>query len=166
MSEPKHAIDVLNGLIVDLDTPIKVLTDYLESEYFEIDNDFRKGLFRFCLQTLILNCAKYTEFCRDYGKVVNTHAQSLAPLMNQFKIEIEAKGINSFRNDYIGHIRSKKLKRPLTIEETDAEINKIVGSSALPFMNWICPDVPSKTDSTKYLIGVLVLMRDEIAKSL
>jgi hypothetical protein len=166
MNEIKHAIDVLNGLIVDLDTPIKVLKGYLESEDFEIDKDFRQGLFRFCLQTLILNCSKYTEFCRNYGKVVNRHARPLAPLMNKFKIEIEDKGINSFRNDYIGHIRSNKLKRPLTTEETDAEIKKIVGINALPFMDWICPDTPSKVDPTTYLIGVLVLMRDEIVKAL
>tara|TARA_R110001583_G_scaffold36787_5_gene120885 strand:- start:2931 stop:3431 length:501 start_codon:yes stop_codon:yes gene_type:complete len=166
MSESQYSVDVLNGLIVDLHTPINVLKDYTEQLHGEIDPEFRQGLYRFCLQALILNCAKYTEFCRDYGKVVNEVATEFAPLMNKFKSEIEIKGINSFRNDYIGHIRSKKLKRPLTTEETDAEIYKIVGSSALPFMDWICPDTPSTADSKTYLVGVLVLIRDEISKSL
>lgn len=161
----EHAYKILNSLVADLTMAVTVIKDYEErGQLTEIQ---RKALYRLCFSELVIHCSKYVELCRKYGQQLNQEIPDLNSLKNNFSEEIKRKGIVSFRNDYVGHIHSKKLKRPLTDEEVQNRIIDIIGSdNPLDFLNWICPDNLSSTDMNKSLVGVISQMRDALGKKL
>ncbi|EJI1281304.1 TPA: hypothetical protein RQK50_004447 [Vibrio vulnificus] len=127
----------------------------------------RQVLYRLCFSALVINCTKYVELCSKYSKVFNDEIPHLNKLRNQYQEEIKQRGIVAFRNDYIGHIHSKKLNRPLTDQEVQDKFLTIVGSSnVLEFLDWICPDNLSTTDRTQSLVGVIEMLRDALESKL
>ncbi|UJF21202.1 integron-associated HEPN domain-containing protein [Shewanella sp. OMA3-2] len=164
-TEISRAINILNHLVADLTMAITVLKDY---EKRGILNSFqRQNLYRLCFTSLIMNCSKYEEFCNKYRKVIYQEVPHLKELSDEFKKTILAKGIKSYRNDYIGHIHSKKLQRPLTDAEVQSNFVGIIGSdNALDFFDWICPDNYIETDKTTHLVGVIETLRDDLSNKL
>ncbi|WP_350998358.1 MULTISPECIES: hypothetical protein [unclassified Shewanella] len=167
MNAKQDAIDILNGFIVDISVAVEVLKDYEVGDYPQRDNQFRQGLYRLCLQSIILNCAKYTEFCREYGQVLNECCPDLSSERNNIKENLEQRGVNKFRSKYIAHNRCDITKRPFTTKETDMLVNSIIGGSgALDFLNWLLPDYPENVKTQKYFTGFLSLLRDRIHETL
>ena len=144
---------------------ITVLKDYEERQ--QLNELHRQVLYRLCFSSLVVNCTKYVELCRKYSRVFNEEIPEFNKLRNKFNEAINQRGIVAFRNDYIGHIHSKKLQRPLTDEEVQQNFISILGAdNTLEFFNWICPDDISNTDKTKSLVGVIELMRDALEPKL
>jgi hypothetical protein len=166
MSDLIEARDVLNGFIVDFVTPIQVLHFYENGEMPKVSDTFRVGIYRFCLQTIILNCSKYSEFCRDYGKICHSYAPELTELRNRFKDDLEKRGVNEFRTNFIAHNKASSKVKALNVEQVDSFINKIAGSDALPFLNWIYPVSSTKGNPDSYLVGVIVMIRDKLNESI
>src|SRR5439155_9112883 len=50
--------------------------------------------------------------------------------------EVERRQIRRFRNTFVGHIWSKKLSRPLTQDEIEAAVQKIVEGDQDAFALW------------------------------
>ena len=117
LSIKEDAIHILNEFIADICVGVEVLKDYEHGIYPNRDELFKQGIYRLCLQSIFLNCAKYTEFCREYGQVLNECCQDLTKLNNQVKAKFEQRGINAFRSKYIAHNRCDKTKKPFTLEE-------------------------------------------------
>jgi thiol-disulfide isomerase/thioredoxin len=168
MEKVKEAISILSGFIGDFCTPIEVIKGYEDDEKFRMEGRevFVQGVYRLCLQSIILNMAKYVEFCRKYSQTINEHAPQYSKLMNSYQEKIKQKDVTKFRNDYIGHIQIDKEKRVLSDDEVDAYISKIIGEHALPFFNWICPENYDETNPELSLVGVITMIRDELHKSL
>ena len=163
--ELKQACNILNELLADLTMAVTVLKDY--EERGNINGLQRQVLHRLCFSTIFIECTKYVEFCTKYSRILNLEIPQLNSLRNKYQEDIKSKGIVSLRNDYIGHIHSKKLQRPLTDDEIQEQFISIIGSdSVLPFLDWICPDHLSKTDKTKSLVGTIEIIRDELEKKL
>ncbi len=167
MSIKEDAIHILNEFIADICIGVEVLKDYENGVYPNRDELFRQGIYRLCLQSIFLNCAKYTEFCREYGQVLHECCQDLTELNNQIKAEFERRGINAFRSKYIAHNRCDKTKKPFTIEEIDSQVVKILGSKNVkPFLDFLLPDNPDSVPEMDYFTGFLKVMRDRISATL
>lgn len=167
MSVKHDAIHILNEFIADICVSVEVLKDYEDGIYPNRDELFRQGIYRLCLQSIFLNCAKYTEFCREYGRVLYECCQDLTELNNEVKAEFERRGINAFRSKYIAHNRCDKTKKPFTLEEIDSQVVKILGSTnAKPFLEFLLPDDIDNVQEMDYFTGFLKVMRDRISATL
>jgi hypothetical protein len=166
MNKVEEAISILSGLLGDLCALIEVLKDYEHQPEFHKRPVFRQSVYRLCLQSIILNMAKYEEFTTKYSKVVLANAPQHHRVMNNFKEQIKKKGVITFRNDYVAHVQRSKEKRVLTDEEVDEQIHQIVGDNAIPFFDWICPEDTEKVEPNGYLVGVIQLIRDDLSRSL
>ncbi|GAB0109510.1 hypothetical protein [Pseudoalteromonas distincta] len=162
--ELERALKISTNLIVDITMSVTVLKDYLYKS--DLSKLHERALYRLCFTSIIMNCSKYVEFCDKYNKLLHTENPKLDSLRNTFKEKVKNKGIISFRNDYIGHIHSKKLQRPLDdIEIQDKFISIIDSDNVALFFDWLCPEDILNTDLTKSLVGVIQLTRDELEKS-
>lgn len=167
MSIKEDAIHILNEFITDICIGVEVLKDYENGVYPNRDKLFRQGVYRLCLHSIFLNCAKYTEFCREYGQVLNECCQDLTKLNNQVKAEFERRGINAFRSKYIAHNRCDKTRKPLTLEEINRQVTTILGGkNAKPFLDFLLPDNLDDVPEVDYFAGFLKVMRDRIIASL
>ncbi len=153
------AIYILDGLIGDLIGAVNLIKVTRRQDIIENTGVEHKHIFRICFTSLFMNCSKYVEFCDKYGQLLKNEVPELSRLQNKFKEEIKNKGIISFRNDYIGHIHSKKLGRPLSNIETQDKLESCIGGDdSLPFLNWIYPDKADSVCNHKYLVGVIELL--------
>ncbi len=167
MSIKEDTIHILNEFIADICIGVEVLKDYEYGIYPNRDKLFKQVIYRLCLESIFLNCAKYTEFYREYGQVLNECCQDLTKLNNQVKAEFELRGINAFRSKYIAHNRCDKTKKPFTIEEINSQVVKILGNTnAKPFLDFLLPDNPDSVPEIDYFTGCLKVMRDRISATL
>jgi hypothetical protein len=161
---------ILNGFLRDLCMPVVVLKDYVKGSYRTnfaglSDEHIYLSIFSLCMQQIILNCAKYTEFLREYGKVLNKHSPSWANERNSIKSEIERRGINTFRTKFIAHNRCDKKKSPLTANEVDAILKSIAGGDkAIDFLDWVCPDKITNENIEKCIVGIIELTKFDLDK--
>ena len=167
MSDKRDSIQILSALTSDICVSVEVLRDYENGNYPNREEFFRCGIYRLCLQTIILNCAKYTEFCREYGCVIRECCPELQKLANQVKSQLEARGVNTARNKFIAHNRCKKNKRPLSVAEIDKLVINVMGSeSALPFIEFLFPQDLEGKPKKDYLVGILETIKDRIGSTL
>ena len=167
MSERQDAIDILNGMILDICVAVEVLRDYEHGDYPNRDALFRQGIYRLCLQSIILNLAKFTEFCREYGKLMHQFCPELTIQRNKIKEDLEKKKVNDIRSKYIAHNRCDKTKSPLSTQEIDTLLIGVIGSdSAQDFLDWLHPQTMSDADNPESFSGCISLVRDKLAKGL
>ena len=167
MNIKQDAVDILNGLIGDICIAVEVLRDYETGVYPNRDGWYRKGILRLCLQSIFLNCAKYTEFCREYGFVLTECCPELKKTGNIVKGELEKRGVNAFRSKYIAHNRCDKTKKPFTSEQVDEYVANILGGNGLePFLDFLLPDNPKKFEKLDYFTGFMEIVRDKIHQKL
>ena len=161
----RNACNILNSLVADLTMAVTLLKEY---EKKQPPNELhRQVMYRLCFSAIFINCTKYVEFCTKYSKLLNTEVPEYNKLRNRFQESIKQKGIIAFRNDYIGHIHSKSLQRPLSNEEIHERFITIIGSNnALEFLNWICPDDFNNSNKTLSLVGSIKIIRDVLYKKL
>jgi len=164
MSERQDAIDILNGMILDICVAVEVLRDYEHGDYPKRDDLFRQGIYRLCLQSIILNLAKFTEFCREYGKLIHECCPELTLQKNKMKEALERKKVNDIRSKYIAHNRCDKTKSPLSTQEIDTLLIGVIGSDyAQDFLDWLHPQIASDEDVPESFTGYISLVRDKFA---
>ncbi|MBA6290724.1 hypothetical protein H4J58_00765 [Colwellia sp. MB3u-70] len=159
MQKFNDAIYILDGLAGDLIGSVLLLKETRRNNLLDNTAIQHKHIFRLCFTSVFMNCSKYVEFCDKYGKLLKDEVPELSQLQNKFKEEIKSRGIISFRNDYIGHIHSKKMGRPLSNTETQDKLESCIGGDdSLPFLNWIYPDESDLVSKDNYLVGVIELL--------
>jgi hypothetical protein len=170
MNEPdaniKSAVNILALIAEDLSASAFVFSKISHDKAFMAGIDLEIPIYRMTMSSLIISCSKYTEFCRKYGAVVNKYAPNLVSEMNKQKIFIEEKGINSTRNDFFGHIHSKKLGRPLTSKEVTDRFVGITGGDIYQFLNWIITGENEQEFDKLCFVGFLYRLIDQLRKSL
>lgn len=159
---------ILSDLIGDLTIAVDVLKNFeFEWEKSKKEDTVRRQLvWRLCIFSLVMNCCKYVELNKKYGK----EFKNLIPEHNKVRgkfneIITQNKSINNLRNGCVAHISDKsKYLSNLQVQE---EINKMFGGHyADDFLNWVCPDDIESSDKTKSLVGVIELLRDAVAAKL
>ncbi|MEZ9142112.1 MULTISPECIES: hypothetical protein [unclassified Shewanella] len=167
MNKLEDAIYILDGLAGDLTGGVLLLKETRRGELLANTSIQNKHIFRIAFTSLFMNCSKYVEFCKKYGELLNSEVSELSTLKNKFHNEILDRGIVSFRNDYIGHIHSRSLKRPLSHKETQSKLESCIGGEdSLPFLNWIYPDDVESVDKNTYLVGAIQQLHEALQKKL
>ena len=155
-SELEKAVFILDGLAGDLKGAVLLIKESRRKAIIEETEVSHKHIFRICFTSIFINVSKFVEFCRKYSKLLNDETSELTTIRNSYQECIKNKGIINFRNDYIGHIHSKSLKRPLTnLENQDVLESIIGGTDSLPFLNWIYPDDYEASDRLDSLVGII-----------
>jgi hypothetical protein len=153
------AVFILDGLAGDLTGSVLLLKETRRNNFLENTSIQHKHIFRLCLTSIFMSCTKYVEYCDKYGKLINDEAPQLSKLQNKYKEEIKNRGIVAFRNDYIGHIHSKKMGRALSNIEAQEKLESCIGGKdSLPFLNWVYPDAAKLENRENYLVGVIELL--------
>lgn len=166
-SNIEEARTVLAGLMGDLATAVFVFRRFEYDSEIDITDELKLGIYRLTFTSIFVSCSKYTEFCRKYGAIVNSHAPGVVKAMNHHKCLIESKGINGIRNDFIGHIHSKELGRPLTNAELSQRFESVLGGKNIdPFLDWIMPTKNRSDIEKDSLVGVIGEISDALRANL
>ncbi len=162
----REALGILAVIAEDLAVSVYIF------KRLKYDLDMMKGMsleipiYRVTMTNLVISCSKYSEFCRKYGELVNCHASNLVSEMNSYRSTIEERRINNIRNDFIGHIHSKKLGRPLNNEEVRGFFFGITGGEDIsPFLDWVFSGDEKSVDDN-CLIGFIYRLIDVLREKL
>lgn len=167
MSKSRESIDILNGMILEIQTSIAVIMDYEISGGFEGNENFRKGVYSLCLKSIMLNLAKFIEYHEKYNEFLKSIIPEHNELRKSMASELLGKGVKEFRNKYLAHVRCKKNQKALSHVEIDAYIERIIGGrDAIKFFEWLSPKNPSNVQNEHQFLSRVVAIRDSILKHL
>lgn len=166
----EEMVGILTSLLGDLATAVTVLKDYENSPDFKLPKHalHRQCIWRLSFNSIVINCYKFAEFSRVYGKEINLIIPEMNVIKKRFVKDINNNtAITELRNDYVAHVRSDSKKRALSAEEVQSKITSMVGGSdASQFLDWVCPDNIEQTDFENSLVGTITLLRDAISAKL
>jgi hypothetical protein len=162
--------DILTGLIGDLSISVSVLKEYENKPYMHKPelSVSRKCIWRLCVNAIVINCIKYVELNRKYGKEFKEEIPDYNGLRGKFNEEIKKNtSIGILRDDYVAHVNSLKSKNCLTHHEVQNHIlSMFADKNANKFLDWVCPDKIESTNLENSLVGTIQLLRDALSKKL
>ena len=167
MSQVRESLDILNALIVEIQTAIIVIKNHEKDPEFRSNELFRKGLHRICLQSIMLNLSKFIEFNEKYNIFLNSIAPEHNELRKMLISILLKKRIREFRNKYLAHVSCKRSKKALSSSEIDTYIEGVIGGrDAVPFFEWLSPENTNESEDGSSFLGSVVLIRNSILKHL
>lgn len=108
---------------------------------------------------LFLTLAKWIEFFDRYNLLI---AQEQREVCRQLRDELDRRGVREFRNKVVGHIWSKKHRRPLLSSEIEKLDKRITDGDGSGFLKWINDPNNNRLGAT--VVGTSEAVRDEIKK--
>ncbi len=106
---------------------------------------------------LFLTLAKWIEFYDRYHVLIPADVR---PICKELRNELDQRGVREFRNKVVGHIWSKKHRRPLLPNEIEELDRKITKGDAKAFVKWI--NDPSSNRLGTTIVGTSEAVRDAI----
>ena len=116
----------------------------------------RTGITRLCLFHLVVTLSKWIELYDRYHRVI---PQDVHDVARDLRKEIERRGIVEYRNKVVGHIWDTDERRPLTSNEVENWLDKILEPDIPTFMLWV-NDV--ETNSPDSVVNIVARTRDRI----
>jgi hypothetical protein len=92
------------------------------------------GFRRMALFHIIITLSKWADFYGSYGDLLPKEVQVAC---RELKRSIDRRGIRKFRNSVVGHIFDREERRPLTREEVEARVIKVLGGDPETFLRWL-----------------------------
>lgn len=108
---------------------------------------------------LFLTLAKWIEFYDRYHILIPADVRTIC---EQLRNDLDKRGVREFRNKVVGHIWSKKHRRPLLPSEIEDLDRKITKGDAKAFLRWI--NDPSNNRLGATVVGTSEAVRDAIRK--
>jgi hypothetical protein len=132
----REAFRLANDLHLDLITGTqiysllqKMLAAKPASEMIQV------GISRMCLSYVIVALSKWVEYYDKYKSFIPSDVKNHA---KNLRNEIERRGIRDFRNKTVGHVWDNEKKMPVTMQETESRLQRILGPDDLDgFMRWV-----------------------------
>ncbi|AUW07575.1 hypothetical protein [Vibrio campbellii] len=156
----------LTDLVVDMTTPSVVFEEFDQSPEFVPDSPKYLAINRMCLSHIIIALCKFDEIFVEYSEEFKAMPKPLYEDLKRIKKEIERRNIYKFRSIYVGHAfkedrKGKKVlsKKPLSLNEGNERLNKIVANDYLDFYDWICPQNIASSDGTS-VVEIITGARD------
>jgi len=154
-----EATRLLNELMLDL------MAGSRSIEIFELHviasrmrPEVQLGLRRMALSHIFITLSKWLEFHGRYKTVIPEDMKDQCLVL---KKEIEARGVREFRNKVAGHIYDDEKKRPLTLNETENHVAKILKGNRNSFLAWVNKvNAPYPTS----VVSIVEAVRDRIEK--
>lgn len=153
-----EAFWILNDFIGDLITGTRAF-EYFEAPKFkagatdEILRIYNKMADSFLFVTL----AKWIEFYDHYHILIPA---DIRPICKRLRNELDQRGVREFRNKVVGHIWSKKHRRPLLPSEIEELDRRITNGDGMAFLKWI--NDPDNNRLGKTIVGTSEAVRDSI----
>lgn len=94
----------------------------------------------------MLALAKWMEFYEHYKSLVPSHTGGAA---KKFCQHLKARGGRDFRNKTVGHLWDDQVKTPLSTDELNQRLEKVIGSDEQEFNRWIYD--PEALEQTSHL---------------
>ena len=110
-----------------------------------------------CLSRLFLTLDKWAEFYARFHHVVPADCRGAC---KQLVKEVARRKIRSFRNTFVGHIWSKKSRRPFTQDEIGAAVLETVEGDQEAFVRW-CNNHEANVYPTT-VVSIIERARDRI----
>jgi hypothetical protein len=155
-----EAFWILNDFVADLVGGTRAF-EYFDTEKFKAGA--KEHVLRFYNKMadafLFLTLAKWIEFYDRYHLLI---PEELRATCKQLRDELNRRGVREFRNKVVGHIWSKKHRRPLWPSEVENLDRKITKGDGAKFLKWI--NDPSNNSFGTTMVGTSESVRDEIKK--
>ena len=154
----QEAISILDTLILDTMVGLRSLDIFSAlDDKRSLSANMRAGLSRLSTTHLVLALAKWMEFYERYRNLI---PQRTAVTANTVYRDLEKRGVRDFRNKVVGHIWDKDVKKPLSAEDTQERLAKVIGPDEEAFNRWIYN--PGAMDRTSHLVGLTEEIRDAL----
>jgi hypothetical protein len=155
-----EAFWILNDFVGDLICATKAF------EYFDTPK-FKAGATEQVLRIynkmadsfLFVTLAKWIEFYDRYHVLIPSDIRSAC---EELRNELDKRGVREFRNKVVGHLWSKKHRRPLLPSEIDDLDRRITKGDAKAFQRWINDLDNNRLGTT--VVGTSEAVRDAIRK--
>ena len=150
----------MNDLVGDLVTGTNVLRDYHAQHLRgKVPADLLPGVRRLCVSHLVLVCCKAIEvYERFHGILPEPHRTHTKALVKEFR----ARGMETFRNQVVGHIWDRSRGRPLRLSEINEQLQVMMENDVGAFLNWINRLEPGEQPGT--IAATLEGVRDALAQ--
>lgn len=153
-----EAARVLNNMLLDLVTGTQALNIYdLPTVSEKGDRKVRTGLDRMAISHLVVSLHKWIEFYDWYKAYIPAEEKNIC---RSLCARVKAKGISDFRHKVVGHLIDDATERPLTSEEIDARLRKILGEDPRSFFRWI--NDPREKAYPSTVVSITEHVRDRI----
>ena len=162
MSSVRHqeAVSILNMLILDTMVGLRSLDIFSAiDDKRALSVNMRAGLTRLSTTHLVLALAKWMEFCERYKNLIPERTAANAKTVYK---NLRRRGVRDFRNKVVGHIWDKDVGKPLSQEDTQEWLARVIGPDEAAFNRWIYN--PGATDRTSHLVGLTEEIRDALRK--
>lgn len=156
----RDAIDacrLLNEIILDFVVGTRSFGIYESAKLKPLTEMIKLGLMRMSTTHLFIALTKWSELYNRYKYLIPENARLYALIL---KKNIDQKNIREFRNKYIGHVIDNKTNQPLTIEETDTYVNRIIDNDLDKFLLWV--NNPQANEKGRTVVGTTEYIRDQI----
>ena len=152
-----EAVRIINNFVGDLVVSMQCI-DEKQIDKLELkDRLVRDTYRRMCYAFLLITLTKWCEVYRRYKSVLPIGCKSECKELTK---TIEQRRIPDFRNNYIGHIWDKELKRPLLFEEIDKHLIDIGLDDEIGFLKWV--NDPSNNTFPNTVVSVVEYVRDQL----
>lgn len=153
-----EAFWILNDFVGDLIGGTKAF-DYFDSQKFKAGTSAQvlRIYNKMADAFLFLTLAKWIEFVDRYHLLI---PQEQRDICKQLRDELDKRGVREFRNKVVGHIWSKKHRRPLLSTEIEKLDKRITDGDGSNFLKWI--NDPNNNHLGITIVGTSEAVRDEI----
>lgn len=162
MSSDRHqeAVSILDMLILDTMVGLRSLDIFSDiNDKRSLSVNMRAGLTRLSTTHLILALAKWMEFYERYKSLIPERTAVSAKIVYK---DLKGRGVRDFRNKVAGHIWDKDVGKPLSKEDTQKWLARVIGPDEAAFNRWIYN--PDATDRTSHLVGLTEKIRNALRK--
>ncbi|HDY7960741.1 TPA: hypothetical protein RQK63_004300 [Vibrio vulnificus] len=160
---------LLNDLLTDMVAPSIVLKEFDNIPEFVPENPSYLAINRMCLSQIIIALCKFHEIYSKFNEYESEFKSMPSDLFNSLQSidsEIKAREIYKFRNVYVGHAFKEERKgknilsrKPISLEEGESRLNRIVANNYLEFYDWICPKDINGSDGSS-VVEIITRARD------
>jgi hypothetical protein len=162
MSSDRHqdAVSILNMLILDTMVGLRSLDIFgAIDDKSPLSANMRAGLTRLSTTHLVLALAKWMEFYERYKHLIPERtAANTKTVYNNLK----RRGVRDFRSKVVGHIWDEDVGKPLSEDDTQEWLARVIGPDEAAFNRWIYN--PGATDRRSDLVGLSEEIRDALRK--
>jgi hypothetical protein len=160
MSSVRHqeAVSILDMLILDMMVGLRSMDLFSAiDDKRPMSVNMRAGLTRLSTMHLILALAKWMEFYKHYKNLIPEG--SVANAKTVYK-DLDRRGVRDFRNRVVGDIWDKNVGKPLSKEDTQKWLTRVIGPDEAAFNRWIYD--PDAMDCTSHLVGLTEKIRNAL----
>jgi hypothetical protein len=153
-----EAFWILNDFIGDLITGTRAI-EYFETPKFKAraTDQVLRNYNKMAESFLFVTLAKWIEFYDRYHLVIPAN---IRPICKRLRHQLDRRGVREFRNKVVGHIWSKKHRRPLLPKEIDELDTKITNGDGKAFLKWLNDPTANRLGTT--IVGTSEVVRDAI----